>query len=78
MQLKKIIAGKWYRTRAGTGQVLRVGGTHPPSVQINIVLPFPRGTVYVVARDVLEEVPAPNQEEDDEDAAEDCCCCSDD
>jgi hypothetical protein len=54
---------KWYRTKQGTGKVLRVGGTHPPSVEINITLPFPRGTVFVSPRDVLEEVPAPDQEE---------------
>ena len=59
MKIKDIKVGKWYRTRAGTGQVERVGGTHPPSVRIRIVSPFPRGSVNVPPRDFEEEVPDP-------------------
>ena len=59
MNIKKIIVGKWYKTKQGTGLVERVGGTHPPSVQMLITSPFPRGVIYVSPREVEEEVPEP-------------------
>lgn len=59
MQLKKIIVGRWYKTKMGLGQCVRAGGTFPVSVQMKIVAPLPRGVVSVVPRDVEEEVEAP-------------------
>jgi hypothetical protein len=56
MQLKAIKRGKWYRTRQGAGECVSAGGTRPPSVQIHIVAPFPRGKVTMSPRDVLEEI----------------------
>jgi hypothetical protein len=59
MNIKKIIVGKWYKTKQGVGRCERVGGTHPPSVQFAITHPFPRGRVYLSPRDVEEETAAP-------------------
>jgi hypothetical protein len=55
MTITKIKVGKWYQTKVGIGECLRVGGTFPPSVQIKITHPFPRGIVNVVPRDVFHE-----------------------
>lgn len=55
MNIKKIVAGRVYETDIGYGPVLQVGGTHPPSVKINIQGPFPRGINYVTPRQVLKE-----------------------
>lgn len=59
MNIKKIRRGLWYRTKSGDGQCLTVGGTHPPSVQIQITHPFPRGRLFLSPRDVLEEIDPP-------------------
>lgn len=61
MQLKQIKQGRWYETKLGTGIALKVGGTFPPSVQVRIVAPFPRGIVTMAPRDVLQEVDPPVQ-----------------
>ncbi len=62
MQIKKIRVGSWVETTQGNGVVLRVGGTHPPSVRVRIMTPFPRGEVFLRPRDVLNELRAPNEE----------------
>ncbi len=59
MKTSSIKPGRWYETKLGVGECLRVGGTHPPSVQIRIDLPFPRGSVNLSPRDVYQEVPTP-------------------
>jgi hypothetical protein len=59
MQIKSIKAGRWYETELGVGECTRAGGTHPPTVQVRITHPFPRGTVYMKPRQVKREVPAP-------------------
>lgn len=59
MQLKNVKVGAWYETKLGTGECLRVGGTHPPTAQFNISRPLPRGRQYVAPRDVIREVAAP-------------------
>lgn len=59
MQIKKIIPGHWYETNVGVGECLKSGGTYPPSVQIRIVFPFPRGVVNLRPRDVICEVVKP-------------------
>lgn len=59
MRLKQIKKGSWYETTAGVGQALQVGGVHPPAVKFNITHPMPFGLRWVVPRDVLREVEAP-------------------
>lgn len=59
MRIADIKRGKWYKTTKGTGQAVTVGGTRPPSVQVNITHPFPRGKIFVSPREVEEEVPDP-------------------
>lgn len=61
MQLRQIKQGRWYETKLGMGIAERVGGTFPPSVQVRIVAPFPRGVVTLNPRDVLKEVDPPAQ-----------------
>jgi hypothetical protein len=56
MTISKIKVGKWYETKLGVGKCLRVGGTHPPSTQFQIVAPFPRGRLLVSPRDVVGEM----------------------
>jgi len=56
MTLKKIKQNRWYETTVGVGKTLRVGGTHPPTVRMNIVAPLPRGTCNVIPRDVIREL----------------------
>jgi hypothetical protein len=56
MQMSKIIKGRWYETKQGIGVAVVVGGTHPPSVQVNIRAPFPRGIVNLKPSEVLREV----------------------
>jgi hypothetical protein len=56
MTIKKIKVGHWYKTTLGFGECKRVGGTFPPTVQIEIVRPFPRGVLNLRPRDVEEEV----------------------
>jgi hypothetical protein len=53
MKLKQIKVGQWYETRVGIGECKRVGGTFPPSLQVRIVAPLPRGVVNVIPRDVV-------------------------
>ena len=57
MKMKEITVGTVVETKVGVGKVLRVGGTHPPSVQVDIVQPFPRGRVSLRPRDVLRILP---------------------
>lgn len=64
MQIKKIKQGCWYETKVGVGECVRVGGTFPPTVQVRITHPFPRGVVNVVPRDVIQEVADPSPRED--------------
>ena len=59
MQLKNIKIGKWYKTNRGVGCCTRVGGTFPPSVQIDIKLPVPQGILNFSPRDVAEEADDP-------------------
>ena len=59
MTIKQIKVGKWYETKSGIGECVSVGGTHPPSVQVNIHLPFPRGRCFLAPRDVIREVDPP-------------------
>jgi hypothetical protein len=68
MQIKSIKMGRWYRTAKGVGKCLTVGGTHPPSVAVNIVAPFPRGRVYLSPREVLEEIDPPEPVAPDEES----------
>lgn len=56
MQIAKIKVGHWYETKVGVGECVRSGGTHPPSVRMRIVSPFPRGILNVVPRDVIREL----------------------
>lgn len=60
MKIKDIKRGKWYKTTHGIGVVETVGGTHPPSVQIRITHPFPRGKLFLTPRDFEEETTDPN------------------
>lgn len=53
MKIKDIKVGESYETNVGLGKCVRVGGTHPPSVRMEIFEPFPRGIVNVLPRDVL-------------------------
>ena len=57
MKMKEITVGDVVETTMGVGKVLRVGGTYPPSVQVDIEQPFPRGRVSMRPRDVLRVVP---------------------
>lgn len=59
MNLKQIKEGDWYETKQGIGKAIRVGGTHPPSVRVKIVLPFPRGEVMLAPRDVIARCTPP-------------------
>lgn len=59
MPIKSIKVGSWYETTAGIGICEAAGGTHPPSVRINITKPFPKGTIYLSPRDVKAEVIKP-------------------
>lgn len=59
MQLKKIQVGKWYETTSGIGECVAAGGTHPPSVKLNIHYPLPRGVIFMSPRNVLKEVEKP-------------------
>jgi hypothetical protein len=61
MQIKQIKVGTWYETRQGIGVVLNVEGRRPPSVEMRIDRPFPRGRMYVSPRDILHEVDPPRQ-----------------
>lgn len=60
MKITDINRGKWYQTTQGIGRAETVGGTRPPSVQITITHPFPRGKVTLSPRDVQHEVEDPN------------------
>lgn len=53
MNIKSIKQDSIVETTVGVGRVKRVGGTHPPSVQVVIVTPIPRGLCNVRPRDVL-------------------------
>ena len=53
MNIKSIKQGSIVETTVGVGLVKRVGGTHPPSVQVVVVTPIPRGMCNVRPRDVL-------------------------
>lgn len=64
MTMKDIKRGKWYETKQGVGLCLSVGGTRPPSAEFNITHPFPRGRVYLAARDVVREVDQPKAREE--------------
>jgi hypothetical protein len=68
MRLKDIKPGRWYQTARGVGRCLRAGGTHPPSVQLEIIHPFPQGRVYLAPRDVQHEVPAPESPRQEDNA----------
>lgn len=61
MQLKDIKPGRWYETTLGTGVCVNAGGTHPPCAMIDIRFPIPRGKWNVRPRDVLKQVPAPEE-----------------
>ncbi len=61
MQLKKIKVGRTYETTHGEGEVLRVGGTFPPSVRVRILRPIVRGDIELTAREVLREVLDPKK-----------------
>ena len=52
MNIKSIKQGSIVETTMGVGLVKRVGGTHPPSVQVVIVTPIPRGLCNMRPRDV--------------------------
>ena len=58
MKIASIKVGRCYETKLGIGECLSVGGTFPVSVRFRIDKPFPRGTVTVVPRDVIREVPS--------------------
>jgi hypothetical protein len=57
MNIKSIKQGSIVETTVGVGLVKHVGGTHPPSVQVVIVTPIPRGLCNVRPRDVLRVLP---------------------
>jgi hypothetical protein len=57
MKIDKIVVGTTVETTMGIGKVVRVGGTYPPSVQVEITQPIPRGRVSLRPRDVLRVVP---------------------
>lgn len=60
MKITAIKQGKFYETKVGSvGIALRVGGTHPPSVKLEIRYPRPMGVHYVAPRDIVQEVPDP-------------------
>lgn len=61
MKLEKIKVGRWYETNFGIGECVKAGGTFPPSVQIRIERPYPRGVVNLAPRDVKHEIPAPEK-----------------
>lgn len=61
MKAAAIKVGRWYETKLGVGECTAAGGTFPPSVQVRIVAPFPRGTVTLTPRDVVREVDAPKE-----------------
>lgn len=62
MKMKDIKVGRWYETALGNGVVTRVGGTHPPSVAINIISPFPRGVCNLTAREFIREMDPPRED----------------
>lgn len=55
MKLKDLRVDMWVTTTAGYGQIVRVGGTWPPSVRVRVERPMPRGIINVMPRDVLRE-----------------------
>jgi hypothetical protein len=59
MKIGDIKPGRWYETKQGNGPCIRSGGTHPPSVQIEVRNPFPRGRITLSPRDVLREIDPP-------------------
>lgn len=59
MNKDKIKQGKWYETKMGVGECVRAGGCFPWATMIDITLPFSRGKLNFVPRDVIREVPVP-------------------
>jgi len=57
MRAKDIKVGGFYETKVGVGECLAIHTSRPPTVRMNIMLPFPRGIIYVPCKDVLREVP---------------------
>ena len=56
MNLKQIKVGSVYQTDLGIGDCVSVGGRFPPSVQINVRFPFPRGKCNLTPRQVQYEL----------------------
>jgi hypothetical protein len=55
MRKEQIKEGHWYETKVGIGRVIKAGGCHPWAAQVNIVGPFPRGTMWVTPKDFVQE-----------------------
>ena len=55
MIIKQIKLGTWVETKFGIGTVERVGGT-PPSVQVHVRTPIPRGLISMTSREVLRQL----------------------
>jgi hypothetical protein len=66
MNIKKIKKGVWYKTKLGNGPCVSVGETHPPSIQIHIRSPIPRGICNLTPRDVIAELSNPLDEKQPE------------
>ena len=61
MRMRDISQGCWYLTSIGVGECLKVGGTHPPAVKLDIIHPLPRGVQWVKPRDIHEQVMQPRK-----------------
>lgn len=80
MNSRKIKKGQWYETRAGIGQCVDATARFPAAFKFDITAPLPgrrRGEVLIVPRDVLCEVPVPDENAPHKFAASpnwsDCC-----
>ena len=57
MRLKAIKVGKFYETTRGIAEAIAVGGTHPPSIKMDVQ---GAGMLYLSPRDVTAETEEPN------------------
>jgi hypothetical protein len=58
MKLKDVKIGTEYETKFGVGECLEIDTKNsPPAARFRITRPFPRGLVWIKARDVICEMP---------------------
>lgn len=59
MRLSDIKENQWYSTKVGDGICLKVGGTFPKTIKLDIKYPIPRGICLVMPRDVFRKINEP-------------------